>query len=62
MSSRVMSSGILKIVGLTLMLVVLFSGFVLAQEDQAAANAIAIDTVWTLIAAFLVFFMQAGFA
>jgi Amt family ammonium transporter len=25
-------------------------------------NAIAIDTVWTLIAAFLVFFMQAGFA
>jgi ammonium transporter, Amt family len=26
------------------------------------SNAIAIDTVWTLIAAFLVFFMQAGFA
>ena len=35
-----------------------------AQEAAAAgkANATAIDTVWTLVAAFLVFFMQAGFA
>ncbi|MFN2339941.1 MAG: ammonium transporter [Halanaerobium sp.] len=62
MSSREMSSGILKTIGMTLILVILFSGFALAQEDQAAANAIAIDTMWTLIAAFLVFFMQAGFA
>lgn len=33
-----------------------------AQEDASAANATAIDTMWTLIAALLVFFMQAGFA
>ncbi|MBN2484075.1 MAG: ammonium transporter [Candidatus Omnitrophica bacterium] len=31
-------------------------------EATPESNAIAIDTVWTLIAAFLVFFMQAGFA
>ncbi len=62
MSSREMSSGILKVVLAALMLVILFSGIALAQEDQAAANAVAIDTIWTLIAAFLVFFMQAGFA
>lgn len=62
MSSRVMSSEISKMILTTLMLVILFSGMAFAQEDQAAANAVAIDTVWTLIAAFLVFFMQAGFA
>lgn len=35
-----------------------------AQEEgpTAASNKVAIDTVWTLVAAFLVFFMQAGFA
>jgi Amt family ammonium transporter len=35
-----------------------------AAEEAATAesNALAINTVWTLIAAFLVFFMQAGFA
>lgn len=31
-------------------------------EPTAASNAVAIDTVWTLTAAFLVFFMQPGFA
>jgi Amt family ammonium transporter len=37
--------------------------FVFADgEVTAASNKIAIDTVWTLVAAFLVFFMQAGFA
>ena len=38
---------------------------VLAQEDVTASGEhlkVSIDTVWTLIAAFLVFFMQAGFA
>lgn len=48
---------------LTVMLLLLFpiSGF---AEDGVtpASNQIAIDTVWTLVAAFLVFFMQAGFA
>ena len=62
MSSRVISSEYLKVILMSLVLVILFSGMAFAQNDQAAANAIAIDTVWTLIAAFLVFFMQAGFA
>ncbi len=33
-----------------------------AKEATAAGNVTAINTVWTLVAAFLVFFMQAGFA
>jgi len=33
-----------------------------AQEAASGSNTIAIDTVWTLMAAFLVFFMQPGFA
>ncbi len=33
-----------------------------AEGETAESNAIAINTVWTLVAAFLVFFMQAGFA
>jgi len=51
MSSREVSSGFFKKVFMTLMLVILFSSLALAQEDQAAANAVAIDTIWTLIAA-----------
>ncbi len=38
------------------------TGMVLAEEHTPASNAVAIDTMWTLLAAFLVFFMQAGFA
>ncbi len=33
-----------------------------ADEPTVKSNAVAIDTVWVLIATFLVFFMQAGFA
>jgi len=33
-----------------------------AADVTAASNAVAIDTVWILVAAFLVFFMQPGFA
>jgi len=33
-----------------------------ADDATAATNAVAVDTVWMLLAAFLVFFMQAGFA
>lgn len=62
MSRKVLSSAILKTFLTTLMMVILLSGFVLAQDELAVSNAVAIDTVWTLIAAFLVFFMQAGFA
>ncbi|MFW5995660.1 MAG: ammonium transporter, partial [Halanaerobiaceae bacterium] len=45
-----------------LILLFLFSSFAAAAEELAEQNSIAIDTVWTLVAAFLVFFMQAGFA
>ncbi|RCW54916.1 MULTISPECIES: ammonium transporter [Halanaerobium] len=62
MSSRVMSNDIFRVIMTALMMVILFSGLAFAQGDQAAANSVAIDTIWTLIAAFLVFFMQAGFA
>jgi ammonium transporter, Amt family len=33
-----------------------------AEDATAASNEVAINTMWTLLAAFLVFFMQAGFA
>lgn len=39
----------------------LFSLNVLAAPT-AESNAVAINTIWVLLAAFLVFFMQAGFA
>jgi len=37
-------------------------GLVFAGEPTAASNAVAIDTIWVMVAAFLVFMMQAGFA
>lgn len=40
----------------------LIPGIAFAEGATPESNAIAIDTVWVLIAAFLVFFMQAGFA
>tara|TARA_B100000315_G_scaffold258564_1_gene311199 strand:- start:161 stop:1510 length:1350 start_codon:yes stop_codon:yes gene_type:complete len=42
-------------------LIVGFSGVSFAQATTES-NAVALDTVWTLLAAVLVFFMQAGFA
>jgi len=33
-----------------------------AVTDQAASLKVAVDTVWVLVAAFLVIFMNAGFA
>ena len=48
-----------------LMAVVLVTAMALpafAEGATAESNAVAIDTVWTLLAAVLVFFMQAGFA
>lgn len=47
---------------IVLLMNLLLVPLVLADTPDAATNAHAIDTVWTLIAAFLVFFMQAGFA
>ena len=51
----------LKLISMILFML-LVSSAVFADEINAAQNAVAIDTVWTLIAAVLVFFMQAGFA
>jgi Amt family ammonium transporter len=47
-----------------LLLVIVLTLFVTPGvfAQDADSNAVAIDTVWTLVAAFLVFFMQAGFA
>ncbi|MCB9421328.1 MAG: ammonium transporter [Ardenticatenaceae bacterium] len=42
-----------------LFLLIAFNKGVFAQESETAVSAV--DTVWVLIAAFLVFFMQAGF-
>ncbi|KXS42596.1 MULTISPECIES: ammonium transporter [unclassified Candidatus Frackibacter] len=51
------------LVGLVTLGVLIFSSAtIFAAETTAASNAIAIDTIWTLLAAILVFFMQAGFA
>lgn len=52
----------IKKIGLIALL--LMFGLVSASlaEATAESNAVAINTVWTLLAAFLVFFMQAGFA
>lgn len=44
-----------------LAMVMIFPGMALADEPTAASNAVAIDTVWVLICACLVFLMHAGF-
>ena len=47
----------------SLILLFSFSSLSFAQEiTQSSSNEVAINTIWTLIAAFLVFFMQPGFA
>ncbi|MHB8967075.1 MAG: ammonium transporter [Thermoleophilia bacterium] len=48
------------VAALAAMLVVPAAAF--AQEAEASAESIAIDAVWVMVAAMLVFFMQAGFA
>ena len=54
---------LLQKVGLTILIGLLgLSLPVLAADPTTVSNAKAIDVVWTLLAAFLVFFMQAGFA
>ncbi|GAB6136989.1 ammonium transporter [Halanaerobaculum tunisiense] len=51
-----------RVVILTMVMVLCLSSVGWAAESVAESNAVAIDTMWTLLAAFLVFFMQAGFA
>jgi Amt family ammonium transporter len=50
------------ILGAFLMLSLFLAVPAFAEGETAESNAVAINTVWTLLAAFLVFFMQAGFA
>lgn len=52
----------MKKIGLVLIFALLCVSLVSAQEPTAEQFSIAINTVWVLISAFLVFFMQAGFA
>ncbi|MEA3346572.1 MAG: ammonium transporter [Candidatus Auribacterota bacterium] len=47
---------------LLLAILVLLTGGNAFADNTAESNATAINTVWTLVAAFLVFFMQPGFA
>ncbi|MFA5802129.1 MAG: ammonium transporter [Thermoleophilia bacterium] len=42
-------------------LVLMLPSLAFAQDAEVSAESIAIDTVWVMLAAFLVFFMQAGF-
>ncbi|GAW91962.1 ammonium transporter [Calderihabitans maritimus] len=52
-----------SLIVLQALMALVFPALALAAEGPTAeSNAVALDTVWTLIAAFLVFFMQAGFA
>ncbi len=50
-----------RVVTYVLLFLLLFSLNVMASPT-AESNAVAINTIWVLLAAFLVFFMQAGFA
>jgi len=52
----------IKLVLLGIVAVSIMLGTAFADDATAESNSVAINTVWTLIAAFLVFFMQAGFA
>lgn len=45
-----------------ILIIALFATLGVGQGATAESNAMAIDTIWTLIAAFLVMFMQPGFA
>jgi len=52
-----------RLVYFSLILLFSFSSLSFAQEiTQSSSNEVAINTIWTLLAAFLVFFMQPGFA
>ncbi len=59
-----MTQKIFRVSLVTVLLLFCSIGVVWAADEgpTAESNAVAIDTAWTLIAGFLVFFMQAGFA
>ena len=51
-----------RITLVVLLFLIIAGSMSFAEKVVPEDNAVAIDTVWTLVAAFLVFFMQAGFA
>lgn len=53
---------LLLLLTVVLLLLVPAAAWAADEGPTAESNAIAIDTMWTLLAGFLVFFMQAGFA
>jgi len=53
---------ILTITGLAALLVLALPAMAFAQEAEGPDTQMLLDTVWVLVAAFLVFLMQAGFA
>ena len=52
---------IMSAVSFATSIVFLVPSLAFAQDAGPSAESIAIDTVWVMLAAFLVFFMQAGF-
>ena len=58
---RKITSRMKRVLFLAPLIILATTSFAFA-DATAEGNAIAINTVWTLVAAFLVFFMQAGFA
>ncbi len=60
MKTKSVNKGIILAIMTALLLAI--PGVALGADPTVESNAIAIDTIWTLIAGFLVFFMQAGFA
>ncbi|MBN2190430.1 MAG: ammonium transporter [Candidatus Aureabacteria bacterium] len=57
-----MKTGFFKVAGTVALALMFMSGGVAqAAEETSYASTVGIDTMWVLIAAFLVFFMQAGF-
>lgn len=62
---RNLNKGLLSkksLLGIITLLFLAIPAIALGDDPTAQSNAVAIDTVWTLITGFLVFFMQAGFA
>lgn len=51
-----------SLTGIIMLILMAIPGAALAADPTAQSNAVAIDTIWTLLTGFLVFFMQAGFA
>ncbi len=52
----------LRFLGLGIFALSIFTSVCFAEEPAVADSQVVLDTIWVMVAAFLVFFMQAGFA